>query len=183
MAYNFSAFKLKLREIEERFQRQLQTVRTGQVSPRLLDGVIIKTTGGDMPVNHLGSVALENQRVLRITPWDKAQIKVIDSSIQAANLGVSVVLDGASLRIIVPELTNERRQAMVKIVKKELEEARIALRREREKVWNDIQSAAADGHLSEDEKFKGKNDLQKLIDEANHVLDDQAARKEKEILG
>ncbi len=184
MAYDFGSFKSKVKEVETWFSKELSSVRTGRATPAILDGITVKAYGGERtPVSHLASIAVEDARTLRVTPWDKAQIKEIDAAIATANLGVSVAADGTGLRVIFPSLTEENRGTLAKVVSKKLEEARISLRREREEVWNDIQAKEKEGKLSEDEKFKGKTELQKLVDEGNAMLDKIATSKETEIRG
>ncbi|NIT70706.1 ribosome-recycling factor, partial [candidate division KSB1 bacterium] len=105
----------------------------------------------------------------------------IEQAINAADLGVSVAADDAGLRVFFPELTSERRDAFVKVVKERLEDARISLRRHREEAWDDIQKKEKDGELTEDEKFSSKEELQKMVDEINKELEEVAKKKEGEI--
>ncbi|MEK7504662.1 MAG: ribosome recycling factor [Patescibacteria group bacterium] len=182
--HSLSGFKEKVKGVEDWLRRELSGIRTGRATPAILDGVMVKAYGGErLPVSHLASVAVEDARTLRVTPWDKAQVKEIEIAIGTANLGVSVAADGSGLRIIFPSLTEENRGTLVKLVSKKLEEARISLRREREEVWNEIQDKEKTGEISEDAKFKGKTELQKLVDEANAGLEKVAATKETEIRG
>jgi ribosome recycling factor len=124
---------------------------------------------------------MEDARTLRVAPWDKSQIKAIEAAIQKANLGLSVTSDDGGLRVIFPELTGERRAQIIKLLGQKLEDARISLRKEREIVIDDFKKQEKDGEMSEDEHFKGKEELQKLVDEANRKFDELAANKEKEI--
>ena len=134
-----------------------------------------------MPISQVASLSTEDARTLRITPWDASQVKEIERAITLANLGVSSAVDDKGLRVFFPELTSERREQLLKISKQKLEEARVALRGERDKVWSDIQAKEKDGKLSEDEKFRAKDEMQKLVDEGNKKLEELAERKEKEI--
>ncbi len=182
MPYNFSPFKAKTKEIEEWLKREMAGIRTGRATPALLDGVTVESYGSRLPLKQLGAVNIEDVRSLRVTLWDKSQMKEVESAISSANLGVSVSSDQASLRIIFPELTADKRQILQKVAHEKIEEARISLRKEREKVWNDIQTKEQAGEIPEDEKFRGKNDLQKLVDEANQTFGDIAKRKADEIM-
>jgi ribosome recycling factor len=182
MAYNFSPLKQELKNIESFLQKELSSVRTGRATPALLDRVLVESYGAHVPIQQVGSMGVEDARTIRITPWDKSQSKDIERAIVAANLGVSVSVDDIGLRVSFPELTTERRNEFIKIAKDKLEHARIAIRTERDKVWTDIQKKEKDGELSEDEKFRGKDEMQKLIDEANQTLEAQFQKKEKEIL-
>lgn len=183
MNYNFSLFKSKTSEIETWLSKELSGLHTGRATPAILDVVSIVSYGSRVAVSHVGSISTEDARTLRVAPWDKGQIKVIEKAINEANLGVSVSADDAGLRVNFPELTTERRTALKKIVSQKLEEARVSLRAEREKVWNDIQAREKKGEMSEDDKFRSKDELQKLVDEANKKLESVALRKEKEISG
>ncbi len=143
---------------------------------------MVDSYGTKMPINQLASVSIEDARTLRIIPWNLSQAKDIEKAITIANLGVSLAVDEKGVRVFFPELTAERRQTLVKIAKGKLEEARVSLRAEREKVWDDIQKKAKDGELPEDEKFRAKDEMQKYIDEGNKRLEEMMERKEKEML-
>lgn len=181
MAYDFSTLKTRIGEIEEFLGTALGGIRTGRATPALLDSVQAESYGARTPIKHLASITIEDPRTLRVTPWDKSQIKVIESAIAAANLGVSTASDSSGLRVIFPELTGERRTMLTKVVREKLEEARISVRRERDEIWSDIQKKERDGEMSEDDKFRLKDELQKLIDAANDSLEKAAERKETEI--
>lgn len=180
--HDLSGFKAKVRAVEDWLKRELASVRTGRATPAILDSVMVKAYGGErLPVSHIASIAVEDARTLRVTPWDKGQIKELDSAIAMANLGVSVAADNAGLRVIFPSLTEENRETLIKLAHKKLEEARISLRREREEVWNQIQAAEKAGKISEDAKFKSKNELQKMVDEGNANLEKLVTAKETEV--
>lgn len=181
MTYDFSGLKKRLSEVEAHFKESLTTLRTGRATPALLDSVQAESYGSRTPIKHLASITIEDPRSLRVTPWDKSQVKTIETAIAAANLGVSTQSDGASLRVIFPELTTDRRKTLLKLAKEKLEEARISVRQERDHVWTDIQTKQSDGDISEDEKFRYKDELQKFIDTANASFEDIVAKKEQEI--
>lgn len=182
MQYNFSPLKDRIKGIEEWLKKEQSQIRTGRATPAFLDSIRVESYGSHVPLNQVGNITLEDPRTLRVTPWDMSQVKEIEKAIAAANLGVSTAVDERGVRIAFPELTTETRQSIVKMAKTKLEEARIALRAEREKTWNDIQAKEKEGGMTEDEKFRFKNDMQKLVDEMNKKLDDMHAKKEKEIL-
>ncbi len=182
MAYDFSPFKRNTKQVEEWLQKEFGSIRTGRATPAILDGVFVESYGTRMPVSQVGSVALEGPRSLRIAPWDSSQIKAIEKAIITSNLGLSVSVDDKGLRVTFPELTTESRVSFVKMAKQKLEEARVALRTEREKVWEDIQAREKQGGMGEDEKFRLKNEMQKLVDETNKKLEALTESKEKEIM-
>ena len=183
MQYNFSNFKIELKKIEEFLSKEYSQLSTGRASPMVLDGISIEVYGAYQPIKNVASVSIEDPKTLRVTPWDKGQIKGIEKAITASNLGLSVATDDLGLRVIFPQLTTETRQNLVKVLKQKLEDSKITVRQARESVWNDVQAKEKDGKMTEDEKFKAKEDLQKVIDEANNNLEAVFERKEKEVLG
>ncbi len=182
MAYNFSAFKQKIKGVAEHLSRELSQVRTGRATPMLLDAVMVEAYGSMMPLREVAAIGIEDPRTLRITPYDPSQLKGIEKAIISGNLGLSAAVDEKGVRVSFPELTSERRQDMVKIGKGKLEEARVSLRGERDAIWSDIQTLERDGKIGEDDKFRAKEEMQKLVDEANKNFEAQMERKEKEIL-
>jgi ribosome recycling factor len=182
MTYDFNLLKKKIKDVEEWLKREQQQIRTGRATPALLDNVSVDVYGSKMNLNQLGSMGTEDPRTLRITLWDASQVKAVEKAIQAANLGVSVAVDDKGIRVSFPELTSERRVSLTKIAKEKLESARISLRKLRDEAWEDIQKKEKLGGMSEDEKFRFKTEMEKLVQEANKTLDDLAARKEKEIM-
>ena len=182
MAYNFKSFKEEIKNTEAWLAKEFGGIRTGRATPALLDGVLVESYGSRVPVSQIASLSTEDARTLRLVPWEAAGVKEIEKAITLANLGVSVGVDDKGVRVFFPELTAERRQSLLKIAKGKLEEARVGLRTERDKVWGEIQREERDGELSEDEKFRAKDEMQKLVDEGNKKLEELAGRKEKEIL-
>ena len=183
MTYDFIGFKKKVADVAGHLGKELSTIHTGRASIALLDMVSVESYGSRLAITHVATVANEDARTLRIVPWDKANGKEIEKAINAANLGISVSTDDSGLRVFFPPLTTERRIAFTKIVREKVEEARIAIRNEREKTKNDIVANERDGTLSEDEKTISLESLQKLVEEANNSLEAIGEKKEKEILG
>ncbi len=182
MSYNFSVFKIKLGEVDEWLVREYSNVRTGKATPQILDNVMVESYGSKMPIKHVAAISIEDAKTLRVSPWDKSQIGIIQKSIEQSNMGLSVSPDTDGLRLSFPALTEERRKMLMKIVSEKLEDGRISIKKEREKIWGDIQDKEKGGELSEDEKFKAKDELQKIVDDANKKLEEMADRKEKEIM-
>lgn len=181
MNYNFSPFKQEIKNLEEWLRREFSTIRTGRASPAILDSVMVDAYGTPMPINQLANISIEDARMMRVTPWDASQVKAIEKAIATSDLGLSVAVDDKGLRIMFPELTSDRRAALIKIAKQKLEDARVTLRTEREKTVKDIDSKEKEGGMSEDEKFRFKAELQKIVDDAGKMLDEIFAKKEKEI--
>ena len=183
MQYNFSNFKLENNKIAEYLIKEYSQLNIGRASPMILDGISVESYGSYVPLKNVASVSIEDPKTLRITPWDKNQIKEIEKAIVSSNLGLSVVADASGIRVIFPQLTTETRQTLVKVLKEKLEESRITVRKERERIWDEIQKLEKEGGMTEDEKFKAKEDLQKIIDKTNKNLENIFEKKEKEVLG
>lgn len=183
MPYNFSVFKTDLKKVEEFLSKEYGQLNIGRASPSVLDGVSVEQYGQYTQIKNMASVSIEDPKTLRIVPWDKASVKGIEKAIMEANLGVSVATDDAGMRIIFPQLTTETRQRSVKVLKEKLEESRIVVRKERERVWDEVQAQEKEGKLTEDERFRAKEELQKIIDEANNNLEALFEKKEKEVMG
>lgn len=181
MTYDFKILKEKAKGVEDWLRKEYMVIRTGMASPAILDNVLVESYGQRMQINQVGSIAIEDARVLRISAWDKSQTKEIEKAITAANLGVSVQTDDKGVRVFFPELTSERRDLLKKTAKSKLEDARVSLRSIRDEVWDDIQEKEKEGGMGEDEKFRFKNEMQKIIDETSQSLETILEKKEKEI--
>ena len=182
MNYNFSNFKNEVKKISEFLSKEYSQLKIGRASPLILDGISIESYGSMTSLKNVASISIEDPKTIRIAPWDKNHIKVIEKTIIASNLGLSVVTDDAGIRVIFPQLTTETRVTLVKVLKEKLEESRIAIRHEREKTWDNIQELEKKGEMTEDEKFRAKEDLQKIIDAVNNNLEIIFEKKEKEVL-
>ncbi|MDQ5957702.1 MAG: ribosome recycling factor [Patescibacteria group bacterium] len=181
MSYNFSTFNLRTAEIEDWLKKEFSAVRTGKASPLLLDGVMVESYGSRVPVKHIAAISTEDAKTLRIVPWDRAQVKDIEGAIAAANLGVSTAPDSTGIRVIFPDLTSERRLALAKVIKEKFEEGKVSIRKEREKIIADIEAKAKSKEISEDDRFKFKEELQNCVEGAITKLETIAEAKEREI--
>jgi len=177
MAYDFGTFDRRVAEIIEWLQKEFTSIRTGRATPALLDGVHVESYGAKMPLNQVGTVGAEDARTLRVSVWDAGQVKEVEKAIIDADLGLSVVTDEKGLRVIFPELTGERREQLLKMAKGKLEEARIQLRGARDE---SIRKVEAD-IVSDDEKFRAKEDMQKRMEKSNDILLQAFTAKEVEI--
>lgn len=183
MQYNFSNFKVDLKKIEDFLGKEYSQLNIGRASPMVLDGISVDSYGSYVPLKNVASVSIEDPKTLRIAPWDKSQIKSIEKAIVSSNLGLSVATDDAGIRVVFPQLTTETRQSLVKVLKEKLEEGRITVRKERERIWDEIQKQEKEGKITEDERFRAKEELQKIIDEINKNLETFFEKKEKEVMG
>jgi len=182
MNYNLSPLRQKGDQVIEWLKKEHMLLRTGQASPAILDGVRVEAYGARMTLSQIATVSTEGPKTLRITPWDLAQSKEIGKAIESANLGLSVNLDDKGVRVHFPDLSEERRQTLIKACRQKLEESRVTLKTEREKIWTEIQKKVKDSELAEDDKFRLKEELQKMVDDINKKLEEMADRKERDIL-
>jgi len=183
MQYNFSNFKTELRKVEEFLSKEYTQLNIGRASPMILDGVSVESYSSYVPLKNVASISIEDPKTLRIAPWDKSQVKAIEKAIVGSNLGLSVATDDLGIRVIFPQLTTDTRKTLVKVLKEKLEESRIIVRREREAVVVDIEKQEKEGKMTEDERFRAKEELQKIITETNGKLEATFEKKEKEVMG
>ncbi|MFC1658011.1 ribosome recycling factor [Candidatus Omnitrophota bacterium] len=162
--------------------REFNSVRTGRATPSLVEGLHIDYYGTPTLLKQLASISTQDAHLLVIQPWDQAVIPEIEKAILKANLGINPSCDGKLVRLPVPPLSKERREELAKLVKKMSEESRISLRTIRHQSKEEIEKLEKDKTIPEDEKFKGIQELQKLIDKYNTRLDEVLKNKEKEIL-
>ena len=168
-------------DITSWLQNEYASIRTGQASPGLPDGIKVEVYGSYLPITQVGSVGIEDARTLRLSIWDASQIVAVEKAIREADLGVSVVTDSSGLRIIFPELTSERRVQLLKLAKSKLEEARVRVRQVRDDLMKDMERQFKAGEMSEDDKFVFKDKMQKIVDETNGKLESLFTKKESEL--
>ena len=181
MAYDFSDLKKKIEDSQNWLKAEFQNIRTGQASIAILDPVRVDAYGVLSPVNQVAAIGIEDPRTIKVTPWDKSLAAAVEKAIVSANLGVGVVADSSGIRVTVPELTGERRTELTKLAKAKLEEARVAVRQARDDVWNDIQKVEREGDMTEDEKFKTKEEMEKVVKEGNSALEALYSKKEEDL--
>lgn len=176
--YNISQFKQELKKVEEWLLKEYSQVHTGRATPLLLDSVMVESYGQKMPIKNVASIVIEDTKTLRIAPWDKNLVKDVERGIQMSNLGLSLATDADGIRAIFPMLTTERRTQLVKLLKEKLEDARISVRKEREQALSDVKNL----ELPKDDEFRVKEDIQKVVDEANKSLEAVFDKKENEVM-
>lgn len=157
-------------------------IRTGRANPSLLDRVVVNYYDTPTPLNQLASISAPEPRLLIVQPWDKTAIKDIEKAILASDLGLNPTNDGTVIRIAIPQLTEERRKQLVKVVKKEAEDHKIAVRNIRRDLNDEIKQLEKDGEITEDESRRYLNDVQELTDKYIDEIDRLAEAKEKEIM-
>ena len=181
MAYNFSEFNKRLKEAEDWMAKEFTGLRTGRATLALLDGISVESYGAKMSLESVANLSVEDARSIRISPWDMSQVQAIEKAIQLSSLGISPVVDEKGLRVIFPDLTADRRVAIMKLAKEKLEDGKVRVRMEREKVIKDIQTKEKEGEFGKDEAMRYRTEVDKIVKEANAKLEEHLTRKEKEI--
>lgn len=178
-----------LADAKERMQKsvdstrnELATVRTGRASPHLLDRLDIDYYGAQTPLKQLAQVAATDARMLTVTPYDKSSINTIEKAVMESDLGLTPSNDGNVIRLQIPELTEERRKELVKVVHGVAEEGRVAVRNIRRDVMHDLRELKKEGEAGSDEEHHGETELQKATDAAIGEIDGLLKGKEEEIL-
>ncbi len=166
----------------ESTRSELQTVRTGRASSHLLDRILVDYYGTETPLNQLANVAAPDARLLLLTPFDKGALQAIEKAINESDVGLTPSNDGQVIRLQIPEMTEERRREMVKVVNAVAEDGRIAVRNIRREVLGDLRDLKKDGDVGEDDERRAEGELQKLTDGAVGEIDTLLKGKEEEIM-
>jgi ribosome recycling factor len=161
---------------------ELATVRTGRASPHLLDRIMVDYYGNPTALKQLANVSASDARLLTVTPFDKSGLGAIEKAIQESDVGLTPSNDGNLIRLQIPEMTEERRREMVKVVHGVAEEGRIAIRNVRRDIMSDLRELKKEGEAGEDDERRGEDALQKQTDEAIAEIDSLLKGKEEEIL-
>ena len=163
-------------------KNQLAKIRTGRAHPSLLDSITVEYYGADTPLKQLANVVVEDSRTLAVSVFDKSLVQAVEKAILTSDLGLNPATAGTIMRIPLPPLTEERRRDLIKIVKNEVEQGKVAIRNIRRDANGDIKSLLKDKDISEDEAKKAEDDIQKVTDENVKQVDAIFAAKEKELL-
>ena len=167
----------------EALKHDLGSLRTGRANTSLLDTVHVEVYGANMPLSQLATVTAPEARMLSVQVWDKSNVTPVEKAIRAAGLGLNPVTDGQTLRLPIPDMTEERRKEMVKLAGTYAEKAKIAARNVRRDGMDSLKTAEKKGKISQDEQKRHEADVQKITDKAMTDIDATVAAKEKEILG
>jgi ribosome recycling factor len=174
--------KERMQKSVEATRNELATVRTGRASPHLLDRLVIDYYGTQSPLKQLAQVAATDARLLTVTPYDKSSISAIEKAVMESDLGLTPSNDGNVIRLQIPELTEERRKELVKVVHGVAEQGRVAVRNIRRDVMHDLRELKKEGEAGSDEEHHGETELQKHTDAAINEIDSLLKGKEEEIL-
>lgn len=177
-----AAAKTRMEKAVDDFRKELATLRTGRANASLLDGVRVDYHGTPMPVNQLGTVTVPDATMIVISPWDPSAVALIDKAIRTSDLGLNPTNDGKVVRVPIPSLTEERRKDIVKQLHKILENHRTAVRNIRRDLKEAIEKLEKEKKISEDEKKRALDELEKVSHAETRKIEDLSAAKEKEIM-
>lgn len=161
--------------------RELAKVRTGRASPSLVEDIVCDCFGQQFPLKQLAAISIPESRQILIHPWDKSYIEGIVRALEKTGIGANPIVDKETIRINLPSLSEEYRKELLKLLSQKQEDAKKTIRHFREEAWAEIQEGCRQGKIREDDKFRGKEELQKLIDEYNEKIEEIGERKRKEI--
>ncbi|WP_130473046.1 ribosome recycling factor [Candidatus Magnetaquicoccus inordinatus] len=178
----FATLDERMKKCLAAFREELTTVRTGRASGSLLDHVTVEMYGSHMPLNQLATISVPESRMLTVQPWDKKSLKAIEKAIRESDLGLNPLNDGTLLRIPLPELTEERRKSLVKLVQKYGEQAKIALRNVRRDILEQMKKMEKNKEVSKDDLHAWEKKVQEQTDHFIKEVDDMLAHKESEIM-
>lgn len=174
--------KEKMQKAVQNLQRELGQIRAGRANASLLDRITVNYYGAPTPLNQMASIQIPEARVLMITPFDKSILQDVEKAIMASDIGISPTNDGNVIRLIIPQLTEERRKELAKDVKKEAENAKIAVRNIRRDAIDEYKKQQKNGDITEDDLRGLEKEVQKLTDESIKEIDKIASDKEQELL-
>ena len=172
----------KMKKTLEGLKKEYGTLRAGRAAPSLLDKVMVDYYGTPTPVNQLANVTVPEPRMIMIKPWDKKSLKDIEKAIMKSDLGLMPNSDGTIIRLAIPQLTQERRKELVKVVGKKAEETKVALRNIRRDGNEAIKKLEKNKEITEDDRKEGQEDMQKLLDKYIKLVDSTKVGKEKEVM-
>ena len=181
-AFNRDEVSQKMNKTIASFKKDLGTLRTGRANPAMLDLIRVDVYGQKMPINQLATVTVPEARTISIQVWDKNNVKLVDSEIQKSNLGVNPQVDGQIVRIHIPQLTEERRKELTKVLKNLGEKGKVSIRNIRRECNDNIKQLLKEKKISEDENSVYEKEIQKSTDDNIALIDKILLDKEKEIL-
>ena len=180
--FNEKFFSSKMDKSIQSLRKDMSTLRTGRANPNMLDTIKIDVYGQFMPIEQLGTISVPEARLISIQVWDKANLSLIDSAIQKSELGINPQIDGQIIRLRIPDLTEERRKDLIKILKNMGEKGKVSIRNIRREANEELKKKLKDKKISEDENKNFEKNIQKLTDLNIGNIDKMLSDKEKEIL-
>ncbi|MCL6678207.1 ribosome recycling factor [Sphingomonas sp. RG327] len=183
MAMDKADLQRRMHGALEALRHDLSGLRTGRASIALLDTIHVEVYGANMPLNQVATVSVPEPRLLTVQVWDRSNVQPVEKAIRSANLGLNPVTDGQLIRLPIPDLTEERRKELAKLVGQYAEKAKIAVRNVRRDGMDQLKTDEKKHEISEDERKRLEHEVQKLTDDTISEIDELAESKEKEILG
>ena len=180
--FNEKSYAIKMDKTIQSYKKDLSSLRTGRANPSMLDMIKVDVYGQMMPINQLASVSVPEARLITIQVWDQSNIKAVDAAIQKSELGINPQIDGSVLRIRIPDLTEERRKDLIKVLKNIAEKNKVSIRNIRREANDELKTLIKDKEISEDENEKFEKNIQKITDDSILNIDKISQEKEKEIL-
>jgi len=177
-----SKYRDRMDKAVSALKEEFASLRTGRASSSLLDQISIEAYGSTMPINQVAAISVPEPRMITVNVWDKGMVVSVEKAIRSSNLGLNPVVDGQSLRIPIPPLTEERRKDLAKVAGKYAEQQKIAVRNVRRDANDDLKKAEKDGAINQDEHKRMETEVQKLTDEAIRRVDEALKIKEQEIM-
>lgn len=175
-------YRLDFEKVVDHFKQDISRLRTGRATPALVEDIVIDAYGTKQPLKSLASISVSDPKTLAVEPWDKSILQAIEAGIRMAPIGINPVNDGRLIRLPLPDLTQERRVELIKVLDQKAEQARISARKIREDARDFAEKQEEDKAISEDEKFKFFDQLEKLVKDYNEKIKVIAEEKEKEII-
>ena len=182
MAVDFKDFARRMDKALDHLAEEFGAVRAGRANPKVLDRITVEYYGSETPLNGVATISTPDARTLVIAPWDSKLLKEIQKAIQVSDLGINPQNDGKVIRLVFPQLTEERRRDLVKQTKKYAEEAKVAMRNIRRDGMDYIKKLKKNSEITEDEQKKAEKDLQDMLDKQIKKVDEAYAAKEKELM-
>jgi len=173
--------KPELDKVLSFFEKELAKFRSSRASPSLIEDVSVECFGQRFPLRQLAAISIPEPRQLLIQPWDKSYIEGIVRALERTGIGANPIVEKEIIRINLPALTEEYRKELLRIISQKQEEAKKIIRKWRDEAWAEIQKNFREGKIREDDKFRGKDELQELVDEYNEKIEEMGERKKKEI--
>lgn len=180
--YDKADIERRMKGAIESLKSDLSGLRTGRANTTLLDPVTVEVYGSNMPLNQVATVSAPEPRLLTVQVWDRSNVTPVEKAIRAAGLGLNPISDGQTLRLPIPDLTEERRKELAKLAGQYAEKAKIAIRNVRRDGMDSLKTDENKKEISEDERKRLETEVQKLTDDSIKAVDEAAANKEKEIL-
>ena len=173
--------KPELDKVVNFLEGEMAKIRTGRATPALVEDVIADCFGQKFPLKQLAAISVSEPKQILIQPWDKSYIESIVSALEKTGVGANPVVDKETIRLNLPPLTQEYRENLARLIAEKKEQARQTVRHFRDGAWDEMQERFREGKIREDDKFRGKDELQKLVDEYNEKVEDITERKKKEV--